>query len=454
MIADNLHPTQRTHYDIIIAGGGMVGVSLACALAKVDKGNVLSVLLVDSFPDKRLASHDDSQGLVYHPSFDARSTALSLASIETYESMGLLPALLQHASPIRQVHVSDRGHMGSTLLDANAQNKNAFGYVIENQWLGEVLLNHLATLPAIERITGANVGNIIPKQDGVSVDITSGADTEDQRSSHGLSSSEPSSSEPSSSESSTLTASLLIVADGAQSGLRDSLGITASVKRYDQRAVIANVQTQLPHNGQAFERFVADGAVAFLPLIDLPNSKNRSALVWTMPTHIESDKDKTLLDDEAFIAELQKAFGHRLGTIQRIGQRQSYPLALTIADEVVRNHIVLMGNSAHSLHPVAGQGFNLSLRDIAALVERIGGAIEQQEDVGSLALLENYAEAQIKDQNLTIGFSHNLIELFGQQNLPVQLGRNLGLLALDLLGPAKNRFSDRAAGITGRKSLR
>ncbi|MFB1035893.1 MAG: 2-octaprenyl-6-methoxyphenyl hydroxylase [Sinobacterium sp.] len=444
MTADNLHPTQRTHYDIIIAGGGMVGVSLACALAKVDKGNVLSVLLVDSFPDKRLASHDDSQGPVYHPSFDARSTALSLASIETYESMGLLPALLQHASPIRQVHVSDRGHMGSTLLDANAQSKNAFGYVIENQWLGEVLLNHLATLPAIERITGANVGNIIPKQDGVSVDITSGADTEDQRSSHGLSSSEPS----------TLTASLLIVADGAQSGLRDSLGITASVKRYDQRAVIAIVQTQLPHNGQAFERFVADGAVAFLHLIDLPNSKNRSALVWTMPTHIESDKDKTLLDDEAFIAELQKAFGHRLGTIQRIGQRQSYPLALTIADEVVRNHIVLMGNSAHSLHPVAGQGFNLSLRDIAALVERIGGAIEQQEDVGSLALLENYAEAQIKDQNLTIGFSHNLIELFGQQNLPVQLGRNLGLLALDLLGPAKNRFSDRAAGITGRKSLR
>ena len=439
MTTDNLQITQRSHYDIVIAGGGMVGVSLACALAKVDKKNVLSVLLVDSFSDKCLSNNDHAQGPVYHPSFDARSTALSLASIETYESMGLLPALLQHASPIRQVHVSDRGHMGSTLLDANEQNKNAFGYVIENQWLGEVLLNHLASLPAIERVTGASVGNIHPKQAGVSVDIISSASTVDE-----LSNREPA----------TVTASLLIVADGAQSGLRDSLGITASVKRYDQRAVIANVQTQLPHNGQAFERFVADGAVAFLPLIDLPNSKNRSALVWTMPTHIDDDKDKTLLDDEAFIAELQKAFGHRLGTIQKIGQRQSYPLALTIADEVVRNHIVLMGNSAHSLHPVAGQGFNLSLRDIAALVERIGGAIEQQKNIGSLALLENYAEAQIKDQNLTIGFSHNLIELFGQQNLPVQLGRNLGLLALDLLTPVKNRFSDRAAGITGRKSLR
>lgn len=439
MTTDKRSITQHNHYDIIIAGGGMVGVSLACALAKVDKNNTLSILLVDSFPDKRLSHSDQSQGPIYHPSFDARSTALSLASIETYEAMGLLPALLQHASPIRQVHVSDRGHIGSTLLDASEQNKNAFGYVIENQWLGAVLLDHLATLPAIERVTGASVGNIIPKQAGVSVSITSGVDTL-----------EPSAGN----ESATITASLLIVADGAQSGLRDSLGISASVKHYAQRAVIANVQTQLPHNGQAFERFVADGAVAFLPLIDLPNSKNRSALVWTMPTQAEGAEDKTLLDDDAFIAELQQAFGHRLGTIQRIGQRQSYPLALTIADEVARNHIVLMGNSAHSLHPVAGQGFNLSLRDVTALVERIGNAIQRQEDIGSLALLEDYAEAQIKDQNLTIGFSHNLIELFGQQSFPVQLGRSIGLLALDLLKPAKERFSDRAAGITGRRSLR
>ena len=438
MTTDKLSITQRKHYDIIIAGGGMVGVSLACALAKVDKANVLSVLLVDSFPAKRLENNDPSQGLVYHPSFDARSTALSLASIETYESIGVLPALLQHASPIRQVHVSDRGHMGSTLLDANKQDKEAFGYVIENQWLGAVLLDHLATLPTVERVTGASVGNIIPRQAGVSVDITADIESVEKTSNHPVT---------------TLSASLLIVADGAQSGLRDSLGITASVKRYDQRAVIANVQTQLPHNGQAFERFVADGAVAFLPLIDLPNSKNRSALVWTMPTHIKESEDKALLDDDAFIAELQKAFGHRLGTIQRIGQRQSYPLALTIANEVARNHIVLMGNAAHSLHPVAGQGFNLSLRDVAALVERIGCAVERQEDIGALVLLEDYAEAQIKDQNLTIGFSHNLIELFGQQSLPVQLGRNLGLLALDLLTPAKNHFSDRAAGITGRRAL-
>ena len=432
--------TQRQHYDIVIAGGGMVGVSLACALAAADKDNTLSILLVDNFPAVHLSGDQSQSGAIYHPSFDARSIALSSSSIDIFESLGILPELLKHASPIRQVHVSDRSHIGSTLLDASEQNKKSFGYVIENQWLGAVLLNRLNDFPTIELLTGASVSNITPKLAGVSVDVV------------GLK--QDVKTQASKSKAAMVDASLLVVADGAQSGLRDSLGITASVTRYDQRAVVANVQTQLPHNGRAFERFVADGAVAFLPLIDLPNSKNRSTLVWTMPIVDDADgNDKAKLDDAEFVAELQKAFGYRLGEIQRIGQRQSYPLTLTLADEVVRNHIVLMGNSAHSLHPVAGQGFNLSLRDVAALVERISYAIKQQQDIGALALLQDYAEAQVKDQNLTINFSHKLIELFSQQVLPVQLGRNLGLLALDLLQPAKQMFSDRAAGITGRRSL-
>ena len=441
--------TQRQHYDIVIAGGGMVGVSLACALAAADKENTLSILLVDNFPAMHLSGNQSPSGAIYHPSFDARSIALSSSSIDIFESLGVLPELLKHASPIRKVHVSERGHMGSTLLDAAEQNKKSFGYVIENQWLGAVLLNRLNDFPTIELVTAASVSNIIPKQAGVSVDIVGfKQDVKAQAAESKAQSAE--------SKAAKIAASLLVVADGAQSGLRDSLGITANVTRYDQRAIVANVQTQLPHNGQAFERFVADGAVAFLPLIDLPNSKNRSTLVWTMPITVDGGDavdDKAKLDDAEFIAELQKAFGYRLGKIQRIGQRQSYPLALTLADEVVRNHIVLMGNSAHSLHPVAGQGFNLSLRDVAALVERVSSAIKQRQDIGSLALLQDYAEAQIKDQNLTIGFSHKLIDLFSQQALPIQLGRNLGLLALDLLQPAKKTFSDRAAGITGRRSL-
>ena len=142
-----------------------------------------------------------------------------------------------------------------------------------------------------------------------------------------------------------------------------------------------------------------------------------------------------------------------MGEIQQVGQRQSYPLALTLANEVIRNHIVIMGNAAHALHPVAGQGFNLSLRDIAALTELVGQAAVNNKDIGELSLLESYAKAQLKDQNNTIGFSHYLIELFGRQALPIQVGRSLGLLALDILTPAKHRFSDQASGLSGRRSV-
>ncbi len=456
---------SKSRYDIIIAGGGMVGLSLACALAIADKKTIadkkpnaaksqpLSILLVDNFPLRRPAAGAKKPPPTYHPSFDARSTALSLASIEIYQTMGILPSLLQHAEAIRQIHVSDRGHTGSTLLDAEEQNKTAFGYVIENQWLGAVLLDCMADLPAIELVTGASVANIKPVQGGATVEVSPLKAKSDAQSE---------SLQP----PQTIEACLLVVADGAQSGLRKSLGISASVKQYQQQAVIANIQTQLPHHGQAFERFTADGAVAFLPLADLADAKNRSALVWTVPASesdaaasVENSDNKLSaqalaeLSEQDFSAELQAAFGFRLGAIERVGQRQFYPLALTLSDEVYRNHIVIMGNAAHSLHPVAGQGFNLALRDVAALVERIINARQHNQDIGSMDLLDDYAATQLSDQNLTIGFSHNLIELFGLQALPVQLGRTIGLLALDLLRPAKNRFADQAAGLGGRKWL-
>lgn len=420
----------RCQYDVVIAGGGLVGISLACALAVSNEE--LSILLVDNFPIKGMNKDGVITGPVYHPSFDARATALSMASIEIYQRLGVLDDLLIHAETISRIHVSDRGHSGSTVLDAEQQAKTAFGYVIENQWLGSVLLDRLITLPSIELLSEATVANIVPRQKGTSVSISANYHNNDQRV--------------------EVEAALLVIADGAQSGLRESLGITSSVKQYAQQAVIANVQTQLPHNGQAFERFLADGAVAFLPLPDLPSAPRRSALVWTMPNRHHTDSIANL-DDLDFIKELQSAFGFRLGEIQQLGQRQSYPLALTLADEVIRNHIVVMGNAAHSLHPVAGQGFNLSLRDIAALTELVSQANNGNEDIGKLSLLERYAKAQLKDQSITIGFSHNLIELFGRQSLPIQIGRSLGLLALDVLTPAKNRFSDQASGLNGRRPI-
>lgn len=426
----------QSRYDIVIAGGGMVGVSLACAIAQSPVASNLTILLVDNFPIKALAAQSKPS---YHPSFDARSTALSAASLEIYQTLGILPDLMNHAEPIRQIHVSDKGHGGNTLLDAVEQGKEFFGCVVENPWLGSVLLNRMGDFSGVEVVTGASVGDIAPQANGVQVSVT--RLDQDRRPSTAAS------------DCSLVNASLLVVADGAQSGLRDSLGISASVKHYDQKAIIANVQTQLPHQGQAFERFTADGAVAFLPLPDLPDSKNRSALVWTLPASGGVADDFMALSDQDFGQQLQQAFGFRLGAIERVGQRQFYPLSLTIADEVYRQHIVVMGNAAHSLHPVAGQGFNLALRDVAALAQRILDAHKRGDSIGSLSLLQAYAEGQEADQNLTIGFSHNLIELFGLQALPVQLGRTLGLLALDIVKPAKQRFADQAAGLGGRKWL-
>ena len=192
--------------------------------------------------------------------------------------------------------------------------------------------------------------------------------------------------------------------------------------------------------------------MALLPLPDLPGASNRSALVWTVPG------DSPLLeglDDEATLAAridaLQQAFGQRLGKIERLGKCASYPLSLTVAGESVRNHIVLMGNAAHSLHPIAGQGFNLAMRDVAALVDCVTRAAQRGEPHGALAVLEQYEAAQMQDQDLTIGFSDSLVRWFGESALPVVAGRSAGLLALDLITPLKHGFARQAAGLGGKR---
>lgn len=421
-------------YDLIIAGGGMVGLSLALTLASHPNCAALKILLVDSSPFIKKPVEGEANSLNYHPSFDARASALSLSSIEHYSALGFVDEILAHAEAIQSIHVSDKGHIGSTLLDNQAESLDAFGYVVENHWLGKVLLKQTARFANIEIASAASVVTVTPKSAGVQVKIANqdpNLTTQDQ--------------------AYFASANLLVIAEGSNSALRKKIGITASQTSYEQSAIVANVRTQQPHQGRAFERFTASGAVALLPLPESSGIKNRSALVWTLPC----DEASAICNasEPVFIAALQAAFGDRLGVIQEVGAKHIYPLTLEVANEEYRSNIVLMGNAAHALHPIAGQGFNLSLRDVAALTNCLAEACVAKNNIGALPVLEQYGQRQAQDQSMTIGFSHALTQLYRNNTLPIQAGRNLGLLLLDTLSLPKNEFVRQATGIAGRKNV-
>jgi 2-polyprenyl-6-methoxyphenol 4-hydroxylase len=406
-------------YDVVIAGGGMVGASLACCLATASNG-AISILVVEGF-----ALPEDASKPSYQPSFDARSTALSAGSKAIIEAMGVWQNLSQHLQSIDQIHVSNKGRLGSTLMDAAQENLPALGYVVENQWLGKVLLAEVQSHACIEWRSPAKV---------------SAVDTGGEK---------PVATISQNDVAEKIACSLLVIADGAHSALAQSIGIQYSENDYYHTAIIANIATAKPHNGLAFERFTDTGPLAMLPLV-ANQGVNRSALVWTMPD--EQAQQVVELSDEDFLTRLQERFGYRLGKLQRVGERASYPLKLVEACEQIRGGVVVMGNAAHFLHPVAGQGFNLALRDIAGLCELVCKAKASGGDVGSLSLLEQYRESQAWDQRKTTVFSDKVGEVF-MADQPIFAGlRDLGLSALDLVPPIKSRFVKETAGLLGARA--
>ena len=399
--------------DIAIVGGGMVGASLALLLSSLNLGWRINV--IEAFP--MTPASDNLQ-----PSFDARSTALSHSSREVFEMLGLWSTLSPRLAEIKEVHVSDRGHIGNTRLKAVEQNLPALGYVVENQWLGSVLMEALQQAPGVEVIAPAQVASVKPIRNGVELSL-SGPE-----------------------ESANLQAKLLVVADGAQSSTRDMLGIDATTRDYGQVALVANISLQQDHQGVAYERFTDSGPMAMLPLQPVEN-EYRSALVWTLPP----DRAAEMIEasDEVFLAELQDRFGHRLGPFKRVGTRHSYPIRLITSNEQVRSHVVVVGNAAHSLHPVAGQGFNLALRDVAVLANELA-ASAKGDALGQLSVLQNYLKQQQADQKQTILLSDLLPKVFGIDSSPVALARNLGLLALDTMPLLRHQFARLGMGLETR----
>lgn len=384
---------------LAIIGGGLVGASLALALQSGAKARGWKIVLIEPF----------APGNSYQPSYDARSSALSYGARLIYERMGVWSAIAERAEPIMNIHVSDRGRFSTARLSAREEGVPALGYVVENAWLGQCLWKGLDP-EVISWRCPAEVTHMQPMDSGYRLTLN---------------------------DETSLDCDLAVLADGGRSGLREQLGIHVRKRPYDQSALIANITPSRPHDGMAFERFTDEGPMALLPLPD-----NRCALVWT---RLGMDAKRLAeVDERSFLRELQDVFGYRLGTLKQVGVRHLYPLTLVEAREQVRPHLAVLGNAAHSLHPIAGQGFNLSLRDAQALADVL---LASDKIPGDLTTLLSYQQRQTPDQQLTIGFSDQVTRLFGSDQTLISLGRNLGLLGLDLMPPAKRWFARQAMGL-------
>lgn len=404
--------------DIAIIGGGMVGASLALLLAQQNPAWQIALLEAQPFAEPDAAS--------YQPSFDARSTAIAHGSVEILRELGVWEKFAEHATRIQQVHVSDAGHFMGGLIDADSYDLDAVGYVVANAWMGNVLLSELQSRNNIQCYAPVRVEKLISQQLGTQLIIKSSENI------FGL------------------NCKLAIVADGGDSPLRTTLGIHSTTKDYGQTALIANVAYSKSHNGVAYERFTAQGPLALLPLGESADAKE-SALVLTLAN--DQANDIIALNDNDFLQHLQQRFGYRLGNFLRLGKRYAYPLKLVTASEQIRSHIALVGNAAHFLHPVAGQGFNLSLRDCVCLVDALIQGEAAGKPLGELSTLQDYVNRQQFDQRLTIEFSDKLVRLFSSSSLPLIMLRHLGFIGLDLMPVVKNQFAAQTMGTAGTKLL-
>jgi len=395
-----------TDYDIIIAGGGMIGTSLGLALAPLN----LKVAVVEAI----------ARGAEQQPSFDDRSTALSRSSQRMFEAMGLWPEIVAASTPIKSIHVSDKGRFGFSHIDAHEQKVEALGYVVINRVLGQVLQKNLARPGNPDMICPGEITAVTLDDDQAEVTVAENAQTR------------------------ILTCKLLVAADGANSAVREMIGISSTRVDYDQWAVIGNLLPEKQPSNRAFERFTEAGPVAMLPVAD-----DRAAFVWMQsPGRAQEILE---LSDNAFTAQLQDAFGLRLGRFSKVGKRAAYPLALSKANGLISRRSVVVGNAAHGLHPVAAQGFNLGMRDVAALCDCIADSIvDGRDDVGCASILEEYAEWRKKDQSKLVRFTDGIVHLFGASSPPLRTLRNLGMLGFDLIPGVRNVFAKHTMGLAGK----
>ena len=397
--------------EVIIVGGGMVGLSLALMLAKAN----IAVKLLEAI---KYLNYDDANLAPYHSSFDARNSALSRRSVQIYQELGLWHALQAHATPILEVHITEQGSFGKARLKAEQEKVESFGQVIENAWLGRVLLTEVRKQPLIELIDGVQVTSLTQDTDQALIEAIRGG------------------------KHLSLQAKLVIAADGRDSFCRKALGIGASEHDYDQVAIVTTVQTSKPHNHVGFERFSHLGPLALLPL---PGEYRRS-VVWPVKKGTEGEwlGDE---NDQHFLDALQETYGDRAGKFQKTGKRFSFPLSQVLAEKQAVGRVVLMGNAAHTIHPVAGQGFNLCMRDAYVLVRYLTEQLAQSDDIGQPSMLLAYEQARLTDQQRVIKFCDSVVRGFSNQNPILKFIRNTGLVAFDTIPGIKPLVANYAMGL-------
>jgi 2-octaprenyl-6-methoxyphenol hydroxylase len=400
--------TTHPEYDLAIVGGGLVGASLALSLAPLG----LSIAMLEAVPP--VAGE-------HHPSFDERTTALANGTVRAFRTLGVWDAMEREAAPIRKIHVSDQGRFGSARIDAAEQGLEALGYVVPNRAIGAALWDALER--ARETVHVIAPARVVGSEVDGDRRVVRYADGE---------------------QTGCVSARLVVAADGIRSLVRDQSGIGADHIEYEQVAITAVMVTQRFHDYIAYERFTETGPIAILPLTD-----GRCGMVWTArPAEVER---LLALSDEQFVAEFQRAFGFRLGRFLRIGQRASYNLVLSRAERHVAERLAVVGNAAQGLHPIAGQGFNLGLRDAMSLAEVIADRrVDGATDPGATELLHEYARWRETDRRRIVQFTDGLVRLFSTPLGMLRGVRSLGILAFDVLPPAKSALARLSVGAAER----
>jgi 2-octaprenyl-6-methoxyphenol hydroxylase len=400
------HLTPDIIGDIVIAGGGMVGLTLSLALAQ----GGLRVVVVDALTAKQMTDER----------FDGRVSAVNFGATRMLKVLGVWPRLLPDGQPINDILVSD-AQLGKpaapfSLHFDHREVGEPLGHLIENRHIRRALFDAVKAEPNVTLLESATVASVVIEASGVVATLADGR---------------------------SIAARLAVAADGRDSKLREAQDIRVVAWDYAQTGIVATVEHERPHNGVACEHFLPNGPFAILPM-----TGNRSSLVWVEPT---ADAARMMaLDEAAFTAEVSLRFGAQLGVLTVSGPRWSYPLKLHLAREYVRPRFALIGDAAHGIHPLAGQGLNLGLKDIAAMSETLLDAARLGRDIGDVEVLRRY-ERWRRFDNMTLAWAtDSLNRLFSNDFPPLRLARDLGMGAVDAVRPLSKFFMRHAGGDIGK----